>query len=56
MEENKKNEYNQIEAKVILLGDAGVGKTCLIKATIGEDFNPNEIATSSASIIKKILK
>ena len=53
MEENKKNEYNQIEAKVILLGEAGVGKTSLIKATIGEEFDPNEISTSTASIIKK---
>lgn len=31
--------------KVVLLGDSGVGKTSLIRAAIGESFNPTMIST-----------
>ena len=39
-EENKNNEI-----KVILVGDAGVGKTCLINVSIGMKFNEDEISS-----------
>ena len=56
MEKNKENENKdneEIEAKAILLGDTGVGKTCLIKVTIGEEFNENEMSTSAVSFTQK---
>ena len=40
--------------KVILVGDAFVGKTSLIKVSIGEKFNVAQPATLSASYIPKI--
>lgn len=39
--------------KVILIGDAGVGKTNLINVASGRKFNENETSTLSASYVKK---
>ena len=39
--------------KVILLGDTGVGKTCLIKVAIGEEFDPEKSNTLTASYVPK---
>ena len=47
-EENKNNEI-----KVILVGDAGVGKTCLINVSIGMKFNEDEISSSSSTFTVK---
>ena len=51
MDKNKNND--EIEAKAILLGDTGVGKTSLIKVTIGEKVEENEISTLTPSYIQK---
>ena len=39
--------------KVILIGDAGVGKTNLINVSSGGQFNENEASSLSASYLKK---
>ena len=39
------DDNGNIKIKVILVGDAGVGKTSLIKVTIGKDFNEEEKST-----------
>ena len=49
-------ENDEIEAKAILLGDSGVGKTSLINVTIGKEFNPIEDASSTVSFTQKIFK
>ena len=37
------------EIKVVLVGDAGVGKTNLIRVATGEEFNPNSSSTDANS-------
>ena len=37
------------EIKVVLVGDAGVGKTNLIRVASGEEFNPNSSSTDANS-------
>ena len=39
--------------KVVLLGQAGVGKTCIISKFITGEFNPNTISSISAQYISK---
>ena len=39
------DDNGNIKIKVILVGDAGVGKTSLIKVTIGKEFNEEEKST-----------
>ena len=52
-----KNENEEITLKVILLGESGVGKTSLINAAIGMDFDPKFTPTISSSyVIKKFIK
>ena len=41
------------EVKVILLGEAGVGKTSLINVAIGENFSDDVPSTASASFVTK---
>jgi len=50
---NNKNEY-EIDIKIIFLGEAGCGKTSMIKAYTDNEFNPNEIATNTPYIKNKI--
>ena len=52
---SKKNENEEEEIKVILIGDSDVGKTNLINVSVGLDFNPNEQITISASCSSKKL-
>ena len=47
------NDSEKDELKCILLGESGVGKTCLINALIGLGFNPNEISSISSSYVTK---
>ena len=42
--------------KVILLGETGVGKTCLINAYMGKRFLQNSLTTSSPESERKILE
>ena len=39
--------------KVVLLGQAGVGKTCIISKLFRGEFNPNTISSFSAQYISK---
>ena len=53
MSQNNEDEENEI--KVILLGEAGVGKTNLINRATGQDFNPFSKTTGSSSFSKMIV-
>ena len=39
--------------KILLIGEAGVGKTCLINRIKYNSFNPNEMATMITSSVSK---
>ena len=53
-EDNEENEENEETAiKVILLGESGVGKTSLINAAIGLDFDEKLSPTFSSSFVVK---
>ena len=41
--------------KVVLLGQAGVGKTCIISKFITGEFNPNTISSLAAQYISKTM-
>ena len=49
----KTKNYKPIPCKIILVGDSGVGKTCIINAYVNE-FKENTIATVSASYYNKL--
>ena len=49
----EEEDKHLLEGKVILLGDAGVGKTNLINISIGEKFDPNKACTITASFVEK---
>ena len=42
--------------KVVLLGEAGVGKTCIISQFISGVFDPDTISSLSAQFITKTLE
>ena len=42
--------------KVVLLGELGVGKTCIISQFIQGDFNPDTVTSLSAQFISKTLE
>ena len=50
--DTEENLENQI--KIILLGNAGVGKTNLINIAIGVSFNEDEKTTTASSFSVKI--
>jgi len=52
----EKREYILQEGsiKIILLGEAGVGKTSLINAYLDKDFDPEEISTHVPAIMNFI--
>ena len=45
---------SKTENKVIFIGNSGVGKTNLIKVSVGENFDPAKITTESVSFKEKI--
>ena len=47
---------NEKEIKVILLGDSGVGKTCIINRYINGEFNPNSKTTLGSNASSKVIK
>ena len=42
-------------AKVVLLGEAGVGKTCLIKQFTENKFDNTELSSLSAQYVSKTI-
>ena len=56
MDSDQNVEENKQEIKAILLGDVSVGKTSLINASIGREFNPGEGATIASTFVQKRIK
>ena len=57
MKENKeKDEKDSVEAKAILIGDAGVGKTSLIRAASNQKFIENLESNLTANCTEKKIK
>ena len=53
--EEKEEEIKEL--KVILLGETGVGKTCLINVSVGKNFEELKTSTVSSSfVLKKFMK
>ena len=50
------NSENAREVKIILLGDAGVGKTSIISRYHKNEFNVNSLSTGSSSYISKYVE
>ena len=46
---------NNITCKVVLVGDSGVGKTCIIQRYVNNDYNENTESTSTSSYSYKTL-
>ena len=56
MNDEENEDQGIINIKVTLLGDSGVGKTCIIKRYTADDFNLNCGSSIGASYSQKILK
>ena len=50
------SDSNVLSCKIVLLGESGVGKTCIISRYINQVFEGNTIATNGASYASKTLK
>ena len=55
MDENS-SEKNEVEFKIITLGNAGVGKTSIIQRFVCDDFELNRISTMGVSFSFRVLK
>ena len=44
------NEY-----KTVVLGNSGVGKTCITNRFVANKYNPNGVATIGASFLSKTI-
>ena len=44
-----------MSCKVVILGESGVGKTCIINRYINDSFNPESMTTSGASYASKTM-
>ena len=53
--ENKKVK-DDIEFKIITLGNPGVGKTSIIQRFVEDDFNANQLSTLGISYSFKVIK
>ena len=49
------NTGNAMSCKVVMLGESGVGKTCVINRYISNTFNPESMSTSGASYTSKTM-
>ena len=47
---------NEKEIKVILLGDSGIRKTCIINRYINDEYNPNSKTTLGSNASSKVIK
>ena len=47
------DEEEQNRFKVVLIGESGVGKTCIINRFVKDIYEGNEVPTSSASLSSK---
>ena len=56
MEENTENNNKIKIYKVCLVGESGVGKTCIIERFVKDKFREDEPPTISASYSEKVLK
>ena len=50
------NDENLINIKATLIGNSGVGKTCIIKRYTENKFNPQELTTPGGSYSQKFLE
>ena len=55
MKKEEDDDINTKTIKVVLVGDSGVGKTCIISRFITNKFNNDEISTDYASFATKTL-
>ena len=53
MSKEKEEADKDNENKVIFIGESGVGKTSLIKVSIGQQFDPHHTLTLTASYVSK---
>ena len=54
-EKEREEKLKKGSIKIILLGECGVGKTCLIKAYLKQDFNPNELTSSAIPVVEDLI-
>ena len=54
-EKEEENKNDEIEFKIITLGNAGVGKTSIIERFVNDDYNPNQFSTLGISFSFKVL-
>ena len=49
-------ETEVIYVKIVLIGESGVGKTCIISRFVNDMFDSNSLSTSGASYAAKTLR
>jgi small GTP-binding protein len=54
MEEEEEEEEEEV-CKIVLIGEAGVGKTCIISRFINNTYRENNITTTGASYASKVV-
>ena len=48
-------EEEQTTYKVTLIGESGVGKTCIIAQFINNSFDPDTVSSASAQFLRKVM-
>ena len=48
--------YEKREVKIIILGNTGVGKTCIINRFINNKFEPNSLSSIGSKSLEKVIK